>query len=122
MILGKLSVAGTCQVWNVNEVREQIFDFGFTTRGSTGFGLWWARNYLEMLGGRIECHQPVRASGARFVVRLPLDSAPYVAYPSAVLVGGMVDRPWRHPIRSIWPLAGNGHGDYRGGLSRLSRY
>ncbi|HUJ59769.1 MAG TPA: ATP-binding protein [Kofleriaceae bacterium] len=56
------------------ELRERIFEPFFTTKPSgegTGLGLALCRRMIEAQGGTIEL-DPTTASGARFVVRLPV--------------------------------------------------
>ncbi|MFZ5624655.1 MAG: PAS domain S-box protein [Gemmatimonadota bacterium] len=59
------------------EMRERIFEEGFTTKGSgvktggMGIGLTLVRRSVEALGGRIDIVDPA-GGGTEFVVRLPL--------------------------------------------------
>jgi putative PEP-CTERM system histidine kinase len=48
--------------------------FKTTKRNGSGIGLWQAKRLIESLGGTIEAGN-VEGSGARFVVRLPVDGA-----------------------------------------------
>jgi signal transduction histidine kinase len=52
---------------------EKIFTLGFTTKsrnGNMGFGLWWARNQVESLGGQLTV-KSVLNRGSEFIVVLP---------------------------------------------------
>ncbi len=56
------------------ELRERIFEDGFTTReGGTGYGLAMTRRLLVELGGSVAC-EVSSFGGARFVLALPLES------------------------------------------------
>ena len=54
---------------------DRLFEpFKTTKRNGSGIGLWQAKRLIESLGGTIEAGN-VEGSGARFVVRLPVDGA-----------------------------------------------
>jgi signal transduction histidine kinase len=51
---------------------EKIFERNFSTKGGAhGFGLWWSKNYIERLGGRLEAQSGGINQGACFTVSLP---------------------------------------------------
>ena len=51
---------------------QRVFDIGWTTkRTGMGFGLFWARDYIEGLGGSITI-ESVLNTGTTFIVRIPL--------------------------------------------------
>jgi signal transduction histidine kinase len=58
------------------ELRERVFDLGFTTRPAAGkgFGLSYARNYALLLGGRIAL-ETEDGPGATFRLSFPLAGA-----------------------------------------------
>lgn len=61
------------------EVRERLFERGFTTKGNrrgTGLGLHWCGNTLHALGGGLEAESPGPGGGAVFRVRLPWPPLP----------------------------------------------
>lgn len=52
-------------------LRSRIFSYGFSSKASgMGMGLWYARIYIERLGGSIEIDDTYN-EGARFIVRIP---------------------------------------------------
>ena len=55
------------------ELREKVFQMGFTTRPAKGkgFGLGYVRNYMLLLGGTIEVESPP-GYGALFRLRFPI--------------------------------------------------
>lgn len=61
-------------------IANHIWDIGFTTKPKRGlgFGLWWARNFVERMGGNISLHRQVLLNhggiGCCFVVRLPFEA------------------------------------------------
>ena len=58
------------------EVIDRIFDEGFSTRGSTGFGLHRCRQLLSARGGSITCRKGTQRGGACFVIQLPAGTKP----------------------------------------------
>ncbi|GIM45889.1 histidine kinase [Collibacillus ludicampi] len=54
------------------DTQTKIFDYGFTTKGShgQGIGLYLVKQFVDLLGGEIECESKV-GEGTRFVVILP---------------------------------------------------
>jgi len=54
-----------------DELKEKIFEEGFTTGGGTGMGLYIARKIVEIYGGKIEVKDNY-PSGAIFEVKLPM--------------------------------------------------
>ena len=52
------------------EIREKIFDRGFSTIGGTGVGLAIVKSIILSHGGTIVVHQP-RSRGANFLIKLP---------------------------------------------------
>ena len=51
-------------------VREQLFDFGISSKGSAGFGLYFARERARDLGGDL-CYLHQHSPGAAFELQLP---------------------------------------------------
>lgn len=51
------------------EVRERVFEEGFSTSGSTGLGLFIAKKLVEGYGGKLTCEN--HPDGAVFIVELP---------------------------------------------------
>lgn len=52
-----------------DEIKEKIFEEGFSTSGSTGLGLFMAKKVVELLGGEIKVYDNI-PSGAIFELRL----------------------------------------------------
>lgn len=52
------------------ELREQIFEFGHSTRGGLGLGLADARRTVSVMGGSLTC-EPSPRGGARFHFTIP---------------------------------------------------
>lgn len=57
------------------EVRESIFDRGFSRRGASGSGLADARDTVAMTGGTIRCEESPEG-GARFRIEIPARRTP----------------------------------------------
>ena len=55
---------------------SQIFDLGWSTKKGEGmgFGLFWTKDYIEGLGGRIAV-ESARKQGTTFIIHLPVASA-----------------------------------------------
>jgi signal transduction histidine kinase len=57
--------------------RDRIFDATFSTKATArklGFGLWWAKTWIQRFGGSLTLAEPsakVRHLGTTFVIRLP---------------------------------------------------
>jgi signal transduction histidine kinase/predicted RNA-binding protein with RPS1 domain/FixJ family two-component response regulator len=51
---------------------EKIFELGFSTRGSSGLGLFIARSLIEMFDGKIKVEESVVPLGTTFLVKLPV--------------------------------------------------
>lgn len=57
------------------EIRDQIFDFGFTTKGrQQGFGLYVGRRLAQDAGGTLTLAESEAARGAALALRLPSKS------------------------------------------------
>ncbi len=50
---------------------EKIFELGFSTRGSSGLGLFIARSFTEMFEGEIKVEESAVPLGTTFLVKLP---------------------------------------------------
>ena len=57
-----------------SELKDQIFNYGFTTRktGGMGFGLHFCANYIQSIGGSIKAESEGLGKGATFIVKIPL--------------------------------------------------
>ncbi len=59
------------------EYRDHIFDATFSTKATTrklGFGLWWAKTWVQRFGGSLVLAEPsakARPMGTLFMIRLP---------------------------------------------------
>ena len=54
---------------------QRVFDIGWTTkRAGMGFGLFWAKDYIEGLGGSISV-ESVMGKGTTFIIHIPLHVA-----------------------------------------------
>jgi len=51
---------------------EKIFELGFSTRGSSGLGLFIARSFIEAFDGRIKVEESAVPLGTTFLVKLPV--------------------------------------------------
>ncbi|WP_456328807.1 ATP-binding protein [Archaeoglobus sp.] len=51
------------------DVRDRIFEEGFSTSGSTGLGLFIIKKLVERYGGKLTCENDT--DGAVFIVELP---------------------------------------------------
>ena len=52
-----------------DELKDRVFEEGFSTSGSTGLGLFIAKKVIELLGGEINIYDNI-PSGAVFELRL----------------------------------------------------
>jgi len=58
----------------IPELKDQIFNYGFTTRktGGMGFGLHFCANYIQSIGGSIKAESEGSGKGATFIIKIPL--------------------------------------------------
>jgi signal transduction histidine kinase len=54
------------------ELMDRLFDFGRSSKGSSGFGLYYCRMFVEANGGTLGLSSPGRGKGAAVRVVLPL--------------------------------------------------
>ncbi|MFX0108642.1 MAG: sensor histidine kinase [Candidatus Hodarchaeota archaeon] len=54
-------------------LKEQVFERGFTTRDATGMGLYLSKKILELLGGQISLDEKQEGIGCRFRILIPAD-------------------------------------------------
>jgi signal transduction histidine kinase len=54
------------------ELRDAIFEKGFTTKSGTGMGLYLTKSFMEHLGGAIELADFEERNGCAFRLLIPI--------------------------------------------------